>query len=444
MHGEPDLAAVERLFGRRRMGIRPGLDTEQRMLKELGNPERTLAAIHVAGTNGKGSVAALLESVFRAAGMRTGLYTSPHLVRFNERFRVDGADIADGDLFRLVARIEGVAEAVAGRTGAEATFFECATALAFLYFRERGVRLAVVETGMGGRLDATNVLLPLVAVITRIGLDHVAFLGSGLEAIAREKAGIVKAGRPVVCGAMPPEAARVIRNTAAELKSPLIDAQEQVSVQVAQSDMHGHRVRVQSGARSTGILRLPLAGAHQLENLATAVCAVDVVQNLLGVDIKDAALKAGLEQVRWPGRFQVLREDPLVVLDVAHNPDGAERLAATLRSVRGHRKVGLVTGMCTDKDAAGFFVRMAGEADAVWTVPLRTERGMAAGTLARLADRLPCVQACGTLAEGLLSALAWCEREQGLVCVCGSVYLAGELIEGWDAASGTFRGEETP
>src|ERR1035437_2343900 len=206
---------LRRLYALRRFGLRPGLETMQAPLERPGHPERACVAIHIAGTHGKGSVASMLDAVLRAAGMRVGLYTSPHLVRFNERIRVNGVAIADDTLAALFAGLEPHLAAAAKAMGREATFFEVTTALAFRHFANARVPLVVLETGLGGRLDATNVVTPLAAVITRIGLDHMQYLGATLEAIAGEKAGIVKAGRPVVLGAMP-EAARDVVAAAAQ------------------------------------------------------------------------------------------------------------------------------------------------------------------------------------------------------------------------------------
>jgi len=203
--------ALERLYKRQTFGIKPGLDVIRALLARLDNPERSYGVIHVAGTNGKGSVCAMIDSVLRATGCTVGLYTSPHLVSFNERFCVNGVQICDDDLFGLIEQIERISSEVADELKREPTFFECSTAMAFEYFRKKGVKLAVIEVGMGGRLDATNVVMPLVSVITRVSLEHMAYLGHDVVSIAFEKAGIIKPGKPVICGATDEKALDVMK-----------------------------------------------------------------------------------------------------------------------------------------------------------------------------------------------------------------------------------------
>ena len=202
-HGQKEAERLERLYARRTFGIKPGLDSIRALLRELGDPQESFRVLHVAGTDGKGSVSTMLASVLRAAGLRAGLYTSPHLVRLSERFRIDGAEIPDDAFFPLLDEVEAAAARLVARGAPEPTFFETTTALCALWFAREGVKLAVAEVGMGGRLDATNVFLPAVSVITRIGMDHMQYLGDTIEAIAREKAGIAKPGVPLVLGAMP-------------------------------------------------------------------------------------------------------------------------------------------------------------------------------------------------------------------------------------------------
>ena len=235
----------QRLAERRRFGMRPGLDIINRLTERLGHPERDLAVIHIAGTNGKGAVAALCESILRAAGYPVARYTSPHLVRVHERYLLNGAPVEDAMLEAASREVEEAVLALEATPEApEATFFECLTAVAFVLFRQAGIRLAVLETGLGGRLDATNIVTPLVSVITRIGLDHCDWLGDTLEQVAAEKAGIIKPGRPVVCAAMPDEARAVIAATAARQGAHCIDAADAVSVAVSHSTLARHRARL--------------------------------------------------------------------------------------------------------------------------------------------------------------------------------------------------------
>lgn len=421
-------SSLEKLFALHTFGIKPGLDTERDLLTRMENPQNHFAVIHVAGTNGKGSVSALLDSVLRTAGYRVGLYTSPHLVRFNERIRVGGHPIEDEDLAGLFDVMEPHAQAVKSATGREATFFEFTTALAFEHFRMRGVQLAVVETGMGGRLDATNVVTPLVSVITRIGLEHTAYLGDTIEAIAGEKAGIVKNGRPVVCGAMPEAARDVIRRTAEVRGSPFVDATETTVVRRVSQSLKGQKVALSTGTRDYGTVTLALLGRHQIENCATALAALETMSEA-GIPLREEAVVPGMAAARWPGRLQLLADSPPMLLDGAHNPDGARVLAVALKELYGKRPIGLVWGMCDDKDALGFAKALGGRIKRCWTVPIRSERSIDPARLALLARTEGwAVETC-RLPAAIDRAGAWASEEGGGVCIAGSLFLAGEVLE---------------
>ena len=296
--------SLDKLYALRTFGIKPGLEPVRELLAGLGDPQLTFIAVHVAGTNGKGSVCALLDSILRAAGFRVGLYTSPHLVRFNERIRVNGVAVSDEDLAALFDALEPVAAAMAARER-QATFFEFTTALAFEYFRRQRVQFAVVETGLGGRLDATNIVMPLVSVITRIGLEHTEYLGDTVEAIAGEKAGIVKAGRPVVCGAMADEARAVIRHIATERKSPFVDAAEVVAVRRVAQSLSGQKIAVSTEDSDYGTATMSLLGRHQLENVATALAAAEAIAEAGRLTLAPEVVMQGVEATRWPARLDV-------------------------------------------------------------------------------------------------------------------------------------------
>ena len=406
----------------------PGLDAEQALLARLDNPERAYRVIHVAGTNGKGSVCALVASALRAAGRRVGFYSSPHLVRFNERIRIDGEPVGDEVVAGLLARIEVAATDVAAAQGRDPTFFECATAMAFEAFRDAGVDLAVVETGMGGRLDATNVVDPLLSVITAIGIEHTAFLGKDVESIAREKAGIVKPRRPVVIGAMNPAARAVIAAEARRAESLVIDAAEHVTVRVAERTLRHQAVTMSSEESAYGRMRLPLLGDHQVENAATALTALETFAAAAVTEITPAAIKAGFESVAWPARFQVLSEDPPLILDGAHNAHAAQVLARTLRQVLPDRPLGLVLGMCADKDARGFLAPFAGRLRKVWLVGLNDERSMPLSDLRRAMPRGNVGIEESRLEMALAGATRWAAETGGAICITGSLFLAGEVL----------------
>lgn len=424
-----DAERVKRLYARQTHGIKPGLETTRALLARLGNPERVLAAVHVAGTNGKGSVCAIVSAALATTGAPVGLYTSPHLARFNERFIVNGREIDDDALDALLAEVEDAAEAVERDGGNPPTFFECATAAGFLHFRRCGVRLAVVEVGMGGRLDATNVLTPLLSVITRIGMDHMEYLGNTLSSIAFEKAGIIKPGRPVILGAMPEEAAAVMARTARERVAPLVDAAATISVRRVSGGLSGQKVRVSSESRDYGTLPAALAASYQLENIATAVAALEALESHAGLPLPDDAVARGLAEARWPGRFQLVQEDPPTLLDGAHNPDGAAALVRALKDAKSARNVALVCGFCADKDVDGFFRVLSPIAKRVWTVPIPNPRSMAPAAVAAIAARY---RLAATPMDDAMAAVGaardWARAEGGVVVVCGSLFLVGDVL----------------
>lgn len=422
--------ALDRLFSRTAHGIRPGLTVTNRMLDTLGQPQESYPYIHVAGTNGKGSVCAMLASILKAAGYHTGCYTSPHLVAFNERIMIDGAPMPDADLAQWIQWIETVADAIAEEDGLRAaTFFECATAMAFAYFKARAVDWAVIETGLGGRWDATNTGTPACAAITPIGIDHTNFLGHELVTIAKEKAGIIKPGIPVVVGALVDEAMAIVQEAAAAVKAPLYRADDLVSVQRLKEDWNGQKIKVTTQDRALPPVTLPLIGRHQVENVAIAVGTLEVLQVTGQVDVTDEALCEGLRKVQWLGRGQVLCDDPVTLLDVAHNPHGAEALMRALRDrLKPKQPLGMVIGFMKDKDVEGCLRVFAQSAARFWTVPVPGERAMDATTLAEMARRHKRPVDTLSLAEGFSQAQAWAKSEGGVVCIAGSLYLAGEVL----------------
>lgn len=423
--------ALQRLDQRGVFGIQPGLDMEQGILAAMGNPERAYPCIHVAGTNGKGSVCAMLECVLRAAGFRTGMYISPHLVRFSERIRVDGMEATDSELEGLAQVVEKAEVGVARRLGKPATYFEFSTAMMFEHFLRAKADIVVLETGMGGRLDATNVVVPAVSVITAVGLDHMAYLGPDVAAIAGEKAGIIKNGRPVVSSRQAPDAIAVIRRVAGERRAPLVVADEAVSVRRISEDWSGQKVNVETADWAAGSVKLPLLGEHQLENLATVAATVGVLRDA-GLGIDEKAFRKGVGATVWPGRMQVLQEDPPVLLDGGHNPHAAAAVAGFLKRRLKGRQLGMVFGMCRDKDLAGYLDAFRGMVRRFWAVPIRTERSLSSSEVAGVAKCL-CddVREMDSVMAGVAEATAWARETGGAVCVSGSLYLAGEVLAEW-------------
>ncbi len=431
----PDLNArleafLHDLYHRTGRGIVPGLEATTALLAGLGDPHRSLKAVHVAGTNGKGSVCAMVESMLRAAGFRTGLYTSPHLRRFNERIRVNGEEIPDAALEALCRELDAHADAIRTDPKLRApTFFEFTTALAFTYFARESVDFCVIETGMGGRWDSTNVLTPLLSVVTPIARDHSRFLGESIPEIAAEKAGILKPGVPAVIGGLDDEAAAVLKATARAVSCPLTDAADLVSVQGLGADWDGQRIRVETASTRHRPLRLPLLGPHQISNAAIAVAACEVLRDACGVELPDTALRHGLETVRWPGRMQVLRRDPVVLLDCAHNPAGARALRKAVVPLAGAAPLGWIVGCAHDKDHAAIFREWAPAMRKCWVVPLSVERGAATSELAAAARVAGIEAEERTLVEAWKEALDWAQGAGGVVVMAGSIYLAGEVLE---------------
>jgi dihydrofolate synthase/folylpolyglutamate synthase len=420
--------ALARLFRRNLHVVKLDLAPMAALAGRLGRPEQSFLSVHVAGTNGKGSVCALVAAMLRAQGYRTGLYTSPHLVRFNERIQVDGVPIADEALRVLIDEVEGAARGVVASGLRDVTFFEFTTALALEHFRRAGVQVAVLETGMGGRLDATNIVTPAVAAITSIGFDHQAYLGDTLEKIAAEKAGIIKPGRPVVIGALPAEARAVMAVRASAVGAPLTWAEEAVNVRISRMALDGQSVSVAGQSADYGTVRTALCGVHQAANLAVAVGVAECLDQAVGVPVSIDAVRAGIAGARWPARCQLVQEQPPVVVDGGHNVDAAEVLAKWLGKVAGRRPVGLVVGFLADKDPEAFLRPLARRAVRVWVAPIDSERAMALDEVMRRVAFLPQVEAAADPAAALDAARAWAVDQDGMVLVCGSLYLAGEAL----------------
>ena len=416
--------ALERLYRRRTFGIRPGLEGIEALLSRLGHPEHSLPIIHVAGTNGKGSVCAMLCR----RGIRTGLFTSPHLIRFNERYRVEGKCIDDGELASLLSEVEDAADLVASESGRELTFFEISTALAFLFFQRAGVQMAIIETGLGGRLDATNAAHPVLSVITHIGLDHQAYLGDSLEEIAAEKGGIIKPGIPVVVGEMKESCMAGIRQIAGEKKASLAYVPDRVQVSCLAADWRGQKVRIETAEADFPAFRLPLPGVHQAANAAVAVVVTQVLDQRGLISMDPSCVVNGLEEVQWPGRLQLLDENPPMILDCAHNESGMRSFLKTMKSLRNRRPMAAVIGVMEDKDTTGMLNQLAGEVACSWAVDLPMERAMAAADIASAAEARGMTCHTASLAGALEEARLWAAEEDGCVVICGSIFLAGAVL----------------
>jgi dihydrofolate synthase/folylpolyglutamate synthase len=408
------------------------LDRMRRLLARLGDPHRRLRLVHVAGSKGKGSTAAMLAAILRQAGHRTGLFTSPHLCAVEERFQVDAQPITAEELTTLLGEIHACLPDGRRDTGGPLTFFEVATAVGFLHFLRRRVDAAVLEVGLGGRLDSTNVCLPAVAIITSISYDHTAILGDRLAAIAAEKAGIVKPGRPAVSGATSPEARAVIADVCRQRRAPLRQVGDDFHYayqpgRVTAEGVTCARVQVTTRRRRWPWLDLNLLGEHQAANAAVAVAVVEELREQ-GWHLPDDAVAAGLAGVRWPARMEVAGRRPLVVLDCAHNVASAEAVAETLTASFPPGRRWLVFGSSGDKDVAGMLRVLAPLfSHAFLTRCTSSPRALAPERLAETASASGlAATACPTSAEAYRAARANAEGGD-LVCITGSVFLAGEL-----------------
>lgn len=430
------------LYGLRRFGWRPGLATIRRLVALLGDPQAGIPFFHVAGTNGKGSTAAMLDAICRAAGYRTGLYTSPHLLSFTERIRVNGEPITEAEIVALTAELKSLCAAhfapetttPAGDRLPHPTFFELTTAMAFQHFRRCAVDAAVIEVGLGGRLDATNVIEPRVTVITNIALEHEQYLGRTPAEIAGEKAGIVKARVPVVTAARS-DALAVIRQRAAELQAPVVVVPETYRWAVRESGLTGQTFDLEGPSRRYEALRVALPGRHQVENAVLAVAAAEAAQEQR-LSLDAAAIRRGLAAVAWPGRLQVVQERPRIIVDGAHNPAGAETLASFLDEHRATLgRLILVFGVLQDKDWATMLRRLAPLADAVILTHPPTERGADPALLAPVVgDRARVTVAADV--EKALTLARGAARTDDTIVVAGSLYTVAATLRALGATSG--------
>ncbi|MFP5212528.1 MAG: bifunctional folylpolyglutamate synthase/dihydrofolate synthase [Acidobacteriota bacterium] len=412
--------SLDFLFGLQKYGIKFGLNSTESLLAKVGDPHRKLRCIHVGGTNGKGSTAAMLSTILRRHGYRVGLYTSPHLVRFTERFRIDDAEVKPERILEVFERLRSVLD-----EREPPTFFEMVTAMAFLYFAEEQVDWAVIEVGMGGRLDATNVIRPQVSVITNVAMDHQEFLGNTLASIAREKAGIIKENVPVVTGVRQPVVQSIMKTVCLKQGAPLYRLGTDFRVRRNPDGSFQY----QGLRRRWPSLDVNLVGPHQYSNGGLALATLEVLEKEGLLQLDPAAVADGLSHVFWPGRVEILEEKPFVVLDGAHNPQGAEALREALRQSFSYRRLHLVMGIMADKDIQGIFKRLLPMAETVIFTQPKYSRAADAENLCRLAE--PYIENRYVVSD-ISAAIAQARLFAGpddLICITGSLYFAGEVKE---------------
>ncbi|HEY69331.1 MAG TPA: bifunctional folylpolyglutamate synthase/dihydrofolate synthase [Anaerolineae bacterium] len=412
------------------------------LLHVLGDPQDQFASFHIAGTKGKGSVSALIAAALDAAGYRTGLYTSPHLRHFTERIRIGDADIPEQEVADLVFEIRDRAEGITGLTT-----YEWITALGFLYFARQEVDLAVVEVGLGGRLDATNVLDPMVVVITSLSYDHMHLLGDSLSDIAREKAGIIKPDVPIVLAPQQYEAERVVEDIARELNAPLVRVGKDWLYAPGTHDLHRQNLfiwpddeqplmdaYVESGGMEEWVpprFEIPLLGYHQVINATVAYASLRVARDTK-LKVEDEAIREGFRSVHWPGRFQVLSESPTVVIDSAHNRDSALKLRIALDDYFPGQLVTLVFGASTDKDISGMFADLLPRVSRLVVTQAEHPRAADLHSLAVLAHGFALrVETVTPVAKALEHAIS-IARPGEVVVVAGSIFVAGESLAAWE------------
>ncbi len=419
--------AINQLYDLQKFGIKLGLNSTANLLHRLGDPHLRLTCLHIAGTNGKGSIAAMVEAAALAAGVKVGLYTSPHLVSFTERFRIAGREISRGRTIKLIDAVWQVAD-----PREPPTFFEFVTAMGFLYFQQEEVELAIMETGLGGRLDATNVCRPAVSLITNIGLEHTEYLGRTLAEVAYEKAGIIKPGVPLVHGVAPGVARRVVENRAAELGAPVLRRGRDLRFRRRPDGA----VRLLGPSWSVGPVKLNLAGDHQAANAALALGACQCLAQA-GVPLAAAHLAAGLAQARWPGRMEQWPTDPgrpTLWLDGAHNLPAAKALLRNLDAVRqGRSPLVMVVGIMADKEVRRLLALLAPAADrVVYSRPVYSRAAEPADLVAQAPAGGPPAEVEPDLGRAIARAQELA-GPGGVVLITGSLFTVGEaraLLQG--------------
>ncbi len=436
--------SIEYLYNLQKYGIKLGLDNIRTLMSLFNNPQKDFLSVHVAGTNGKGSTSAMIASMLQASGLKVGLFTSPHLVSFTERVRINNEKISEQDVVGLTDEIR---KAISKTDDFSPTFFEVVTTIGFLYFKRNNIDIAIIETGMGGRLDATNVIKPEVSVITNISYDHKEFLGNALKEIAGEKAGIIKEGIPVVTSRQDKSAMQVLRKKADEQGSEIFEYGKDFSAVLKEEDINGCVFDYQGEAKINN-LWMPLIGRHQMFNAASALKAVEILSKRLPdmSGLSPDVMRTGLETVKWPGRLEFVSYNPPILIDGAHNPDASAVLADSLKRLflKKYNRMILILGVMADKDIEGILSPLLPLASQIiCTVPNYSR----AESPQRLADRAvsmgyknihtaPAVMKAIELAKSKIK-----DAKSDLILITGSLYTIGEVKEilGEKAVLGSLR-----
>lgn len=411
--------SLDYLYRLEKFGMIFGLTQVERILNAIGNPHREIQAIHIGGTNGKGSTAAMMHSILRKEGYRVGLYTSPHLIRFTERIKVNGGEIEEGEVAALTEWMKREVEAAG--ISPPFTFFDFTTAMALHYFNQKLVDMAILEVGLGGRLDSTNVVDPLISIITNIAKDHEAYLGKTILKIAKEKAGIIKKGKPLITGATQPQVLHLFSKVCQGKGSPYFRIGKEF-----------HYARGENGDfdyeginRKLWGIHLNLKGLHQVINAATALGAMEVLEEL-GYRVSTEAMVDGLREVDWPGRLEMVSSSPRVILDGAHNPAGVLALKESLKKEFQYQRLILLIGIMKDKDIQSMLHLLAPMADTIILTQPHTERATPPSSLKKaLGQNGKKAEIAENLQEAIERGLSL-TREEDLLCITGSLYTVGE------------------
>jgi dihydrofolate synthase/folylpolyglutamate synthase len=411
-----------------KFGCRPGLERTSKLLEFLGNPHKKLKLIHVAGTNGKGSTTAMIANVLSSSGYITGMYISPHLYRNTERMKIDGKEITEEDFVKYALEVMDTVKLMREKGLEEPTQFEMYTAMAFLYFECKKVDFAVIEVGLGGRYDATNVIEPMLSVITSISYDHMDILGDTIEEIAYEKAGIIKeGGRVILYPQLFPEAVNVIEEVSREKKASLLKVDSAI-VTPKDYSITGQTIGFKYNGYDIQDMKLPLIGDHQINNAAVALTVIAELNNM-GYAVRAEAVRKGIETVKWSCRLSIMSYEPLILIDGAHNEDGINSLQGALQKYFSDRKIIFVIGMLKDKDYGYAIKKLMPMAHFTVTTEPLSERSLAADAMAE-AVRPYCSRVCSEpdIIKAIEKAKELYEKDS-MICICGSLYLAGSAYE---------------
>jgi dihydrofolate synthase / folylpolyglutamate synthase len=412
------------IYNLERFGVKLGLKNITTFLESLGNPHLGFPSIHIAGTNGKGSTAAILESLLCCAGYKTGLYTSPHLVDFRERIRICGRQIDQKSVVQFVNRYKNEIDRN------KYTFFEVITALAFDYFSKEKIDIAVLETGLGGRLDATNVVMPEVSIITNIGLEHTDILGKTVSQITFEKGGIIKKDVPVISGVPNKEAMKVLKDICNKRGASLLDVNKISKWKIKDMDLRGTCFDLRTYSNQYKDLKINLIGEHQVRNAAVAICAAELLSQK-GWKISKQDIYEGPKKVNWRARFEVFRKNPLVILDVAHNPEGISVLVDTFSCLFKNRKIIFVFGVLDDKDYEKMLKKLSEKAKLLILTEPNYYRAQKLEKLEKEANRLKMqYKSISKVKDACLYAFKTASKKD-ILCITGSHFTVGEFLESW-------------